>query len=223
MSKKQKNLNNQHKIRKIHPFSPQPDIIIKAAEVIKKGGIVAFPTRCLYGVGADAFNVDAVERIFRIKQRSYQNPILVLISKKEDLDRIVQYVPPAASKIMDRFWPGKVTIVFEAKNSLPAVLTAGTGKIGVRLCGHPVASALISAVKSPITGTSANLAGNAGCSKISDMDSQLADRLDLVLDAGVLKGGAGSTVADVTTDIPMILREGAVPGKDIFAVLDKLS
>ncbi|MCP4113531.1 MAG: threonylcarbamoyl-AMP synthase [Desulfobacteraceae bacterium] len=213
-------MDNQHKIRKIHPFNPQPDIIAEAAKLIKKGGLAAFPTRCLYGMGTDAFNADAVDRIFGIKQRSYQNPILVLISKKEDLDRIVQHVPPAALKIMDKFWPGKVTIVFEAKNSLPDVLTAGTGKIGVRLCGHPVASALVSAVKNPVTGTSANLAGNAGCSRISDMDSQLADRLDLILDAGILKGGAGSTVADVTTDIPVILREGVVPGKDIFAVLE---
>ncbi|MCP4351060.1 MAG: threonylcarbamoyl-AMP synthase [Desulfobacterales bacterium] len=214
-------MNNQHKIRKIHPFNPQPDIIAEAAELIKKGGLVAFPTRCLYGMGTDAFNADAVDRIFGIKQRAYQNPILVLISKKKDLGRIVQHIPPAASKIMDKFWPGKVTIVFEAKNSLPDVLTAGTGKIGVRLCGHPVASALVSAVKNPVTGTSANLAGNAGCSEISDMDFQLTERLDLVLDAGILKGGTGSTVVDITTDIPIILREGAVSGKDIFAAFDK--
>ncbi len=213
-------MNTLHKIRKINPFNPRQDFIIEAAEVIKKGGIVTFPTRCLYGLGADAFNAHAVDRVFRIKQRSYQNPILVLINNKKELDRIVQYVPPAASAIMDKFWPGRVTIVFEARETLPTILTAGTGKIGVRLCGHPAASALISAAASPLTGTSANLAGNAGCSQISDMDSGLRDKPDLILDAGPLKGGTGSTVVDVTTDIPMVLREGIIPAKDIFAVFE---
>lgn len=221
MIRKQKNLNTLHKVKKINPFNPRQDFIIEAAKVIKKGGIVIFPTRCLYGLGADAFNANAVDRVFKIKQRSYQNPILVLINNKKELDRIVEYVPLTASAIMDRFWPGRVTIVLKAKKTLPTILTAGTGKIGVRLCGHPAASALISAAASPLTGTSANLAGNAGCSQISDMDAELRDKPDLILDAGPLKGGTGSTVVDVTTGIPEVLREGIIPAKDIFAVFDK--
>ncbi len=99
-------------------------------------------------------------------------------------------------------------------------LTAGTGKIGVRLPQHPVAVALTNAVQVPITATSANLTGRGGCSRVSDLDPVVTDKLDLMLDAGSLEGGTGSTVIDVTFDVPKILREGAVPAKDIFAILD---
>ncbi|MBW1754251.1 MAG: Sua5/YciO/YrdC/YwlC family protein, partial [Deltaproteobacteria bacterium] len=106
--------------------------------------------------------------------------------------------------------------------TLPSKLTAGTGKIGVRLPQHPVAVALTNAVQAPITATSANLTGRGGCSRISDLDPLLADKLDLMLDAGQLEGGTGSTVIDVTLDVPKILREGAISSTDIFAVLDRL-
>jgi len=120
---------------------------------------------------------------------------------------------------MECFWPGALTIVFKAKKVLPANLTAGTGRIGVRMPQHPVALALAKALKSPITATSANITGNSGCSQVSDIDPLIADKLDLILDAGPLKGGIGSTVVDVTYDFPKILREGAIPATDIFAVL----
>ena len=210
---------SQDKIRKIDPINPLPDIIREAADVIKKGGIVLFPTRCLYGLGADAFNVDAVNRIFKIKRRPVNKPISVLIKNIKVVEEFVQYVPPYASKIMDNFWPGKVTIIFEAKAALPVNLTAGTGKIGIRVPEHTVPSALVNMIDNPITGTSANLSGSPGCSMLSDLEPLIADKIDLILDAGRLKGGAGSTVVDVTGDVPKILREGAVPAKDIFAIL----
>jgi L-threonylcarbamoyladenylate synthase len=210
---------SQDKIRKIDPINPLPDIIREVADVIKKGGIVLFPTRCLYGLGADAFNVDAVNRIFKIKRRPVNKPISVLIKNIKAIEEFVQYVPPYASKIMDNFWPGKVTIIFEAKAGLPVILTAGTGKIGIRIPEHTVPSALANMIDNPITGTSANLSGSPGCSMVSDLEPPIADELDLILDAGRLKGGAGSTVVDVTGDAPKILREGAVPAKDIFAIL----
>ncbi len=97
-------------------------------------------------------------------------------------------------------------------------LTGVTGKIGVRLCKHPVASALAKAAKSPITGTSANISGNTGCSDISNLDMKIAERTDLIIDAGSLKGGTGSTIVDVTTDFPAVLREGSIPAEDIFAL-----
>ncbi|RZB30563.1 MAG: L-threonylcarbamoyladenylate synthase [Desulfobacteraceae bacterium Eth-SRB1] len=207
------------KIRKIDPVNPLPDIIREAADVIKKGGIVLFPTRCLYGLGADAFNADAVSRVFKIKQRPVNKPMSVLVKDRKAVEKLVQYVPPCALQIMDSFWPGKVTIIFEAKAALPVNLTAGTGKIGIRIPEHTVPSALANMLDSPITGTSANLSGSPGCSVVSDLEPLIADKLDLILDAGRLKGGAGSTVIDVTGSAPKILREGAVPAKDIFAVL----
>jgi len=178
-----------------------------------------FPTQHLYGLGAAALNIKAVDRVFEIKQRPHNKPLLVLIHEQKDLIKLVEKIPSTAIRIMECFWPGALTIVFEAKKVLPKNLTAGTGRIGVRMPQHPVALALAKALKSPITATSANITGNSGCSQVSDVDPLIADKLDLILDAGPLKGGIGSTVVDVTQGFPKILREGAIPAKDIFAVL----
>ncbi len=203
-------------IKKVNPDASDLDIIREAADLIKKGGVVLFPTRCLYGLGADAFNADAVVRIFEIKQRPDQNPILLLIHDERQLEGLVTHIPHAASRIMARFWPGKVTLVFEAKPGLPPNLTAGTGKIGVRLCGHPMGAALTKAVNGPLTGTSANISGQPGCSRVSDLETRIRERVDLILDAGPLKGGAGSTVVDVTGGDVKVLREGAVSCAQFF-------
>lgn len=208
MNRKQEKFSN--KIIRTDPVTPDPDAIAQAARVIRKGGVILFPTRCLYGLGADALNADAVNRIFEIKQRPKQKPILVLIHDQKELEHLVQEVPPAARRMMDAFWPGKITLVFKAKSDLPIALTAGTGKIGVRLCGHPVAAALVRDAGCPVTGTSANLSDHAGCSEISELDIQVAEKVDLILDAGALEGGKGSTVVDVTVDPPLILREGVI-------------
>ena len=207
-------------VLKAEPESPADEIITKAASAIKEGGVIAFPTRCLYGLGSDAFNAEAVERIFKIKQRAAQNPILILIDHVKQLQRLVTRVTNVAEEIMQAFWPGKVTLVFEAGNTVPHDLAGGSGKIGIRLPGHPIASALVRAVAGPITGTSANLSGNPGCHRIADLDSQILRRLDLILDAGPLKGGIGSTVVDVTEEnTPKILREGKISARDIMSLV----
>jgi len=207
------------KILQVDPLNLRHDLINEAALVIINGGVISFPTRHLYGLGADAFNTDAVNRVFEIKRRPEDKPLLVLIDKQYDLTRLVRNVPYAATRIMERFWPGAVTIVFKAKDTLPVNLTAGTDRIGVRMPEHPVALALTNAVQGPITATSANITGYSGCSLVSDMDPLITDKLDLIIDAGALKGGAGSTVVDVTEDSPKILRQGAVSEKDIFAAV----
>jgi L-threonylcarbamoyladenylate synthase len=204
-------------IRKINSQRPEPEIIAEAAAVIRQGGVIAFPTRCLYGLGADAFNPEAVERIIKIKQRPEQNPILVLIDSKQQLASLVMHIPPTADAIMEAFWPGRVTLVFEARNSLPDQLTAQTGKIGVRLPGHPAAFSLVKHVKGPLTGTSANISGQPGCHRAKELDQTIARQLDFILDAGNLMGGVGSTVVDVTVDPPRILREGQVAANDILS------
>ncbi len=206
-------------IRKINPQAPEHQIIAEAAGIIKQGGVVVFPTRCLYGLGADAMNPNAVERIIEIKQRPPDNPILVLIHSKKQLDKLVKKIPPNAHAIMEGFWPGKVTLVFDARDTLPGSLTAQTGKIGVRLPGHPVAAAILQQIKGPVTGTSANVSGCPGCNSLRDMDPQITGRVDLVLDAGMLQGGVGSTVVDVTVEPPRILREGQVTADQIMGAL----
>ena len=217
MRKKPKKL----KIYKTNHEHPDPEIIQHAVNVIKQGGVIAFPTRCLYGLGADAFNAATVDRVFEIKQRPSQKPILILIDRRIQLERLVSFVSKAAFRIMEQFWPGRVTLVFEATGTVPHHLTAGTAKIGIRLPGHPVAAALVKSLGSPLTGTSANLSGRPGCRRIDDLDPQLNKQLDIVLDAGPLKGGTGSTVVDVTQDMPRIIREGEISGKEILALSNR--
>jgi len=204
---------------KIDPLKPEPELVQKAASVVRRGGIVIFPARCLYGLAADAFNEEAVDRIFEIKGRRSENPILVLADSYLMLSCLVRNIPPMAQKIIDSFWPGRITIVFEANDNLPPNLTAGTGRIGIRRPGHPVASALVRAVGGPVTGTSANLSGNRGCSIVSEIDPDIAESVDLIIDAGELIGGAGSTVVDLTGELPVIIREGGISKKEIFEAL----
>ena len=187
--------------------------------MLRAGGLLAFPTSGLYGLGADALNPKAVGKIFRIKQRDLGKPILVLIKDESDVDKIAPKVPSSAAKMMAAFWPGSLTIILEARSELPKALTSGTGKIGIRIPKHPVASALVKAFDGPITGTSANISGKAGCSTIADLDPGLVQHLNLVLDAGPLRGGVGSTIVDATLDPPSVLREGAVSKERLFSVL----
>jgi L-threonylcarbamoyladenylate synthase len=212
-------LKNSCDIRKISPFEPDPHIIKSAVECIRNGGVIAFPTTGLYGLGADALNRDAVERIFRIKRRPIHKPILVLVNVEADLSMIVKEVPPVASQLLETFWPGGLTIIFSARDTLPEELTGGTGKIGVRMPAHPVARALVSGLNGMLTGTSANISGEPGCSDAPLLDARVSEQLDLILDAGPLSGGMGSTVVDVTTPKPVIIREGAITKNRIWSVI----
>lgn len=200
---------------KIDPLKPEPELIQRASSVVRSGGTVIFPTRGLYGLAADAFNEEAVGRIFEIKGRRSEKPILVLADSFLMLSCLVRNIPPPAQKIMDSFWPGGITIIFEANENLPANLTAGSGKIGVRKPGHPVASALVRAVGGPVTGTSANLSGNRGCSMISEIDPGITESVDLIIDVGDLEGGLGSTVIDATEEPPVLIREGGISINEI--------
>ena len=204
----------------IDPVHPDPDVIRRAASVIRDGGVVVYPTTLLYGLGADALNPDAVDRVFAVKQRAATKPVSVLVNSRQDLDRLAADIPEAAHLLMDRLWPGKVTLVFRAAAGLPANLTAGTGKIGIRLPLHPAAKHLLEAAGMPVTATSANLSGGPGCASIRDMPETLLRAADLILDAGGLFGGAGSTVIDVTLSPPGILRIGAVSASAVRAALE---
>jgi L-threonylcarbamoyladenylate synthase len=206
----------------VNPRSPEPDAIGRATAVIRAGGVVCFPTRCLYGLGADAFDEAAVERVYEIKQRPAAMPLLVLIGRSAQLTELAERMPPTAQLLMERFWPGRLTLVLEARPHLPARLTAGTGKIGIRLAAHPVARVLVEACDRPITGTSANLSGGSGCRQIAELDPRIAKSVDLILDGGVLKGGVGSTVVDVTGENPVVIREGEISRPEILAAIKSI-
>jgi L-threonylcarbamoyladenylate synthase len=181
--------------------------------------VVCFPTRCLYGLGADAFSAAAVERVFEIKQRPADMPLLVLINAPAQLAGLAKRIPRMAYVLIERFWPGRLTLVLEAETNLSDRLMAGTGKIGIRLAAHPVARSLVEAVGNPITGTSANISGGAGCRQISELDPQIKRQVNLILDGGLLKGGVGSTVVDVTGESPVVIREGEVSKPEIIAAI----
>ncbi len=182
----------------------------KAAEVINSGGMVAFPTESFYGLAVSVKDEKAIQRLFDVKKRRSDQPILMLVPSVERLNQIVVHIPKIARLLMSRFWPGGLTLIFEAKPDLPQGLTAGTGKIGVRLSSHPIARALAEAVGMPITGTSANISGEAACSSAKEVHHSLGEKVDLILDGGKTAGGKGSTILDVTVDPPQILREGMV-------------
>jgi len=203
----------------IDPVQPAREPLLQAARVISAGGLVVFPTGGLYGLAADALNAAAVDKIFAAKGRSPAKPILILIRHADDLRQLVTTVPPPAALLMDAIWPGGVTLVFPAAAAVPPALTAGSGKIGIRLPAHPVARALVAAVGRPITGTSANVSGRPGCSRIAALDAAIDGSADMTLDAGDLAGGAGSTVVDVTQQPPVILRSGAVADDVIWKVM----
>jgi L-threonylcarbamoyladenylate synthase len=207
-------------ILKLDPRFVDKKIIGRAAAQINDGGLVVFPTNSFYGLGAKALDVHAVEKVYQAKRRNPKKPLLILITSLTDLSELVQEIPAVSERIIKAFWPGRVTLVFHASPSLPAKLIGHTGKIGIRLAGHPVASALVQAVGSPVTATSANLSGHVGAVSVNGLEKEMLASVDLVLDAGTLAGGTGSTVLDVTVDPPAVLREGTIRKYEIQALLD---
>ncbi len=208
-------------IFKVDLSNPNPAVVAEIAGLLKSGAVIAFPTDTFYGLGADIYNDNAVQRIFEIKGRTHDKPILVLISDREGLMPLIstKNIPPFAERLMDEFWPGPLTMVFHASSIIPEVLTSATGKIGIRLPDHIFCRTLIEKLGRPITATSANISGMRSLDNPSDVLDSMGDRIDALIDGGVTQGGCESTVIDVTGDEPVILREGALPVSYIKAVL----
>jgi len=202
----------------IDPKNPEVSIIKEAAMVIKKGGVVAYPTSSFYALGVDAFNSKAIDKVYKLKQRDPKKPILILIGDLKDLFSLVKEVPNSANLLIDRFWPGGLTIVFEAANSIPINLTGNSGKVAIRLDNHRVVSLLANISGTPITGTSANISGRKECLMACEILSQFEKGLDLILDAGPLSGGRPSTIIDITLSPPRVLREGMIDIEEIEAI-----
>jgi L-threonylcarbamoyladenylate synthase len=209
-------------ILKINPEKPETDRIDEAVALLKKGGVIAFPTETFYGLGADALNEAAIEKIFGIKGRDFKNPILVVVGDRGQLDAFAADIPEVAQKLMDRFWPGPLTIVFRAAQSVSPKLTAGSEKIGIRLTSHPIAMEISKKLGGPLTATSANLSGAPECSSAAEALSQLQGRIDGVVDGGQTPGGKGSTIVDVTASPIKILREGVIAVSLIQDTLGKI-
>jgi L-threonylcarbamoyladenylate synthase len=188
----------------------------RAAEVIRGGGVVAYPTETVYGLGALAFHEGALEQIYGLKQRQRQKPLSILIADSSGLEGLVQTIPGRARALMARFWPGPLTLLFLAAPHLPFILTGSGRKLGVRVSSHPVARELVRAVKAPITATSANRSGAPSCRTGEQVFSQLGGRLELILDDGLTPGSEGSTIADVTVEPPKIVRVGVIAAEEVL-------
>lgn len=198
---------------KISPEGPEEALIDAVLQVLRMGGVAAFPTETFYGLGADGLNPGAINRVFAAKRRPVAKPLLVLIPDVSDLNEVAAHPPELAFSLAEEFWPGPLTLVLEASPSLPGELTGFTGKIGVRVEGHPVAHALAAGLKRPLTATSANLSGHTPALTAEEVADQLGGSIDLIIDGGRCRGGTGSTVLDLTSDPPLVIREGPVPSK----------
>lgn len=194
-----------------------PDALPLALEILNSGGLVAFPTDTVYGVGALAFDGGAVESIYTAKDRPVEKAIPVLIGDPDDLTKVSLHVSEIALKLAARFWPGPLTLVMPKHPHLPETVSAAL-TIGVRVPDHPVARALLRAA-GPMAVTSANLSGRSSPVTAQEVFAQLGGRIALILDGGKTPGGVPSTVVDCAGAQPQILREGPISREEIFTIL----
>jgi L-threonylcarbamoyladenylate synthase len=198
-------------ILKINPQKPETEKVQVAAEFIKKGGLVAFPTETVYGLGADALNPKAILALFDAKKRPLDNPPIVHVENINDVYRLATHVPPKAEKLMKEFWPGPLTLVFKHSDVVPDVTVAGLDTVAIRMPQHNVALALIRESNCPIAAPSANLAGKPSPTSAKHVFDDLNGRIDAILDGGPTCIGVESTVLDLSVNPPMVLRPGGTP------------
>ena len=196
---------------KVNPEEPERDTVQAAAAFIKKGGLVAFPTETVYGLGADALNATAVLELFEAKKRPLDNPPIVHVADTNDVYELAVNVSPKAEQLMCEFWPGPLTLVFKHSDAVPKVTTAGLDTVAVRMPQHNVALALIRESACPIAAPSANLAGKPSPTSAKHVFDDLNGRIDAILDGGDTRIGVESTVVDVSVDPPVVLRPGGTP------------
>lgn len=202
---------------KINQDNPDPLVVDRIAELLRAGAVIAFPTDTFYGLGADIYSETAIKRLFEIKGRMYDKPILILISNKEELIPLLsaENNPEVYQRLVDEYWPGPLTIVFNASEKISPILTGGTGRLGVRLPDHNFSKMLIQRLGSPITATSANISGCGSLDNPSEVLTAIGDNIDVLVDGGKTKGGSESTVVDVSGSEPVILREGVITSFNI--------
>lgn len=194
----------------------------KAVSILGRGGLVAFPTDTVYGLGASAGIPSAVERIFQVKERPRSMALPLLLADALQIDKIAEQVPPVARLLTEEFLPGALTIVLRRSGSVPAIVTAGGATVAVRIPDHPVPVAMIKSLGTPVVGTSANLSGSPSVLTAEEVHRQLGDKVDFIVDGGRCPGGTESTVVDVTEDVPVVLREGAISRAEIERVCGKI-
>jgi len=201
--------------------APNPLNFEAAADALRRGDVIVFPTETLYGLGADALNHQAVEKIFQLKGRDAKNPIPVLVDGPKMLRNVVAEIPPLARKLMDRFWPGPLTLVLPARQDLPKPLLNASGGIAVRISSQPIAMQLVQALGRPLTATSANPSGEEPARTLQEAKNYFAGKVKVFLDGGRLNSKSGSTVVEVVGDDIKIIREGDIAAFELERVLEK--
>ncbi|HPD06434.1 MAG TPA: L-threonylcarbamoyladenylate synthase [Candidatus Bipolaricaulis sp.] len=203
-------------------LAPDEEGIVAAAAVIRRQGIVAFPTETVYGLGADAMVARAVARVFAAKERPRFDPVIVHVASPEDVGTLWTEVPPLARRLMETFWPGPLTLVLPRQRRVPAIVTAGLPTVAVRMPDHPVALALIRAAGRPIAAPSANRFGRLSPTHHDDVLSQLAGQVDAVIAGGPTPVGIESTVVSLAEEMPVVLRPGGTPLEALREVIPEL-
>jgi len=206
----------------IDPKLPNLSHLQQAAEILRKGGLVAFPTETVYGLGADALNSEAVEKIFIAKGRPVDNPLIVHVANPKDIEPLVRKIPDVATTLMELFWPGPLTLILPKSDLVPSSVSAGLDTVGIRIPAHPVALALLKAARIPIAAPSANLSGRPSPTSAAHVLKDLNGKIDAVIDGGKTSVGLESTVLDITGQVPTILRPGGVTYEQLAEVLGQV-
>jgi L-threonylcarbamoyladenylate synthase len=204
---------------KVNPLEPDLEKIRIAAKIIKRGGLVAFPTETVYGLGANALNSDAVLALFKAKNRPLDNPPIVHVENIDRIYELAEHVPPEAKQLIQRFWPGPLTLIFKRSRAIPSVTVAGLDTVAIRMPKHKVALMLIKESSCPIAAPSANLAGKPSPTSANHVFDDLNGRIEAILDGGTTRIGVESTVLDLSSDPPLVLRPGGTPFEALKKVL----
>lgn len=199
------------------------DKIQQAAQVLKEGGTVAFPTETVYGLGANGLDPKAVKKIYEAKGRPSDNPLILHIADKEEIKPLVASIPPVAEKLIEAFWPGPLTIIFEKSSIIPKEVTGGLNTVALRMPSHPIAHWLIKETRLPIAAPSANLSGKPSPTKAEHVIQDLTGRVDIIIEGDPSQIGLESTVVDITTPIPTILRPGGITYEDLQNLLGEVN
>jgi L-threonylcarbamoyladenylate synthase len=196
--------------------------LAKAAEILRQGGLVAFPTETVYGLGGNGLMKEAAEKIYAAKGRPSDNPLILHISKREELDAIVKSIPETAEKLMRKFWPGPMTLIFEKADIVPLETTGGLSTVAVRMPSHEGARSLIAAAGVPVAAPSANTSGRPSPTRAEHVREDLDGRIDMIIDGGAVGIGIESTIIDVTESVPVILRPGHITKEAVSAVIGEV-
>ncbi len=210
------------KMIKIDPADPDRQAIKRAGEIIRSGGLVAFPTETVYGLGGDGLDAGSSSRIYRAKGRPSDNPLILHIARLEDLYKVAAQVSASALRLAQEFWPGPLTMIFPKTREVPYETTGGLDSVAVRMPDHPAALALIRAAGGFVAAPSANRSGRPSPTMAAHVEEDLGGEIDMILDGGMVGIGLESTIVDLTEDPPAILRPGAVSQKMLSACLGRV-